>query len=331
MDDRFRHEQRRDPSPGYARSLREQLRSIEAETPARGFRLHPAFATALAAGLVAAAFALPAVRVAAQNALDMFRVKSFAAVEIDGEAMERLKQFQGADGADPMSAILEKQFVHEPSAPVDFASAELAGTAAGLPGLLKPSSLPGGLVFDKATATGQGSARFIVHTEKVQHVLDALGINDVHVPNMVDGQSISVHMPASVIQKYKSGAHTMVVIEANSPEVSLPPGADLKQMGEIGLRVLGLDRDEARRVAANIDWRNTLVVPVPMNAASFRQIEVNGHPGLFVRMNAQTEPGEGGRRHRGGAMVMWSDRGRVFAVQGDMSPEDVLEVAQSLR
>ena len=81
MDDKFLHEQRGEPSPGYARSLREHLRGIEASAaPARGFRLHPAFASALAVALVAAAFTLPAVRVAAQNALDMFRVRSFAAM-----------------------------------------------------------------------------------------------------------------------------------------------------------------------------------------------------------------------------------------------------------
>lgn len=331
MDDRFLHEQRRDPSPGYARSLRERLRGIEAETPARGFRLHPAFATALGVALVALSFALPAVRVAAQNALDMFRVQSFAAIEIDDQVAERLKQLKGV-GEDPMSAILEKQDIHEPGQPVDFPSADLAASAAGLTGLRKPGPMPGGLTFDKATATGQGSARFIVHADKVQHVLDALGINDVHVPMAFDGKSISVHLPASVIQQYKSGAHQLAIIEANSPEVSLPPGANLQQMGEIGLRVLGLDAAEARRTAASIDWRNTLVVPVPANAASFRQVDVNGHHGLMIHTSpAPASDENGGRRRRGGVLVMWSEGNRVFAVQGDVQPEDVLEVAQSLR
>ena len=72
MDDSFLHEQRQEPASGFSRSLRERLRGVEEDEPARGFRLHPAFATALAVVVLAASFSLPAVRVAAQNALDLF-------------------------------------------------------------------------------------------------------------------------------------------------------------------------------------------------------------------------------------------------------------------
>ena len=85
-DDKFLHEQRQEPAPGFSRALRERLRGVEADSPARGFRLHPAFVSALAVALVAASFALPAVRVAAQSALDLFRVHSFAAVHSAPEA-----------------------------------------------------------------------------------------------------------------------------------------------------------------------------------------------------------------------------------------------------
>src|SRR5262249_18811017 len=111
-------------------------------------------------------------------------------------------------------------------------------------------------------------------------------------------------------------------------EVALPPGADLRQLGELGLRVLGLDPAEARRVAASVDWRSTLLVPVPASAASFRTVDVNGHKGLFIRMDGDGSDGPDGQR---GAMVMWTEGERVLAVQSNLGNEDVLEVAQSLR
>lgn len=332
MDDKFLHEQRSEPSPGYARSLRERLRGIEAGAVVpRGFRLYPAFATALGAVLVALAFTVPAVRVAAQNALDLFRVRSFAAVEIDGARIEKLKALSDGQNGDAANMMFDKQDIQEPGKPVEYPSAQLAASAAGLPGLRTPGSLPSGLKFKTAMATGQGSARLTVHADKIQHVLEALGINDVHVPMAMDGQTITVNMPTSVVQRFTSGEHTLAVIEANSPEVSLPPGADLRQMGEIALRVLGLDANEARRMAGTIDWRSTLLVPVPTNAASFRTVDVNGHQGLFVRTNPEPANAPDGHRRRSGTLVMWSEGGRVFAVQGDIGAEDVLEVAQSLR
>ncbi len=359
MDDRFLHEQRREVPPGFGRTLREQLRGLEDPEPARGFRFHPAWASALAVALAAASFTLPAVRVAAQSALDLFRVHSFAAVEIRPERLEQLKQLGDKSGDDPGMMVFDKQSVTDPGQPVEYASVDQAANAAGMPFLKRPASLPDGLAFDKAAVTGRGEARLTLHADKVQHVLDALGITDVHVPMALDGRTLTVHMPQSVVQRYTNGKRTLTIIEGTSPEVALPPGVDLRQLGEIGLRVLGLDPTEARRVAASVDWRSTLLVPVPANAASFRQVDINGHKGLFVRMNDDSQSGKheggagehreggasehregGASEHREGgasehrergAMVMWTDGDHVLAVQSSLSNEDVLEVAQSLR
>lgn len=327
MDDRFLHEQRREPAAGYGRALRERLRGVEAEREtAPGFRLHPALVTAAAVAVVAAAFTLPAVRVAAQNALDMFRVRSFAAVEVDESRMEQLKALHDGNGEDPAMMLFEKQEVlQDPGKPVEYPSADLAGSAAGLPGLRKPATLPEGLTFKTAAVNAQGAARMTLRTEKLQHVLDALGITDLRVPQVLDGQSVTVHMPASVVQRYDNGKRHITIIEGTSPELALPPGTDMRQLGEIGLRVLGLDAKEARRVAAGVDWRSTLLVPVPFNAASFRHVDVNGHKGLLIRMNSDAADG------RRGTMVMWTEGERVLAVQGDLSMDDVLEIAVSLR
>lgn len=328
MNDTFLHDQRREPDPGYARALRERLRGIEDEREPRGFRLHPAFASALAVALVAAAFTVPAVRVAAQSALDLFRVHSFAAVQIDAGRMDKLRQLHDQADQDPSLSVFDKQDVmKDPGRPVEYPSADLAASAAGLPGLRKPGSLPSGLRFEKAAVTGRGEARLTVHADRLQHVLDALGVDDVRVPAGLEGQTFTVHMPATVVQRYVSGERHLAIIEGTSPEVALPPGVDLRRLGEIGLRVLGLDAAEARRIAASVDWRSTLLVPVPANAASFRQVDVNGHQGLYVRMDG--DAGRAGSNR--GAMVMWTEGERVFAVQSDLPGEDVLEVAQSLR
>ena len=328
MNDKFLHEQRREPAPGFGRALHERLRGLESEAPARGFRLHPAFATALAVALMAVSFTLPAVRVAAQNALDLFRVRSFAAVEIDPARVEQLKQLHDQADGDPSMMVFEKQDVlQDPGKPVEYPSADLAAAAAGLPGLRKPTMLPIGLTFEKAAVTGQGSARLALHADRLQHVLDVLGITDVRVPAGLDGQTMTVRMPASVAQVYTNGKRHLTIIEGTSPEVALPPGADLRQLGEIGLRVLGLDAKEARRIAANVDWRSTLLVPVPMNAASFNQVDVNGHKGLLIRMDSDAGDGKGKR----GSMVMWTEGERVLAVRSDLPNDDVLDVAQSLR
>jgi hypothetical protein len=55
---------------------------------------------------------------------------------------------------------------------------------------------------------------------------------------------------------------------------------------------------------------------------------VNGHPGLFIRCE---EPDASGKRHRTGAVVMWTEGDRVLAVQSNLPGDQLLDLAQTLR
>ena len=330
MEDRFLDELRREPDPGFGRALRERLRGIEDEATVKRFRLVPALASAAGVALIAMAFTIPAVRVAAQNALDLFRVRTFAAVQIDESRVEQLRKLHDqVDGDQAMTVFDEQEVLQKPAPPVDYPSADLAASAAGLPGLRRPGeALPGGLKFVKATVDGEGAVRLTVRTEKLRKVVELLGLTDVRIPDQLDGQKITVHKPAIVAQRYENGKANLTLVEARSPEVTMPTGTDLKELGEIGLRVLGLDADEAHRVAAGIDWRSTLIVPVPSTAESFRQVDVNGNKGLLIRCEATNANGD---RRRSGDLLLWTEGDRVLALQSTLPGEDVVDVAQKLR
>src|SRR3989442_13632125 len=92
MDDKFLHDCRRDPAPGFARGLREKLRVQEEARPTAGWR--PMVAAAAALLVVVALFAFPSVRAWAQAVLDMFRVRNFVAVSFDPRRVEKLRSLQ---------------------------------------------------------------------------------------------------------------------------------------------------------------------------------------------------------------------------------------------
>ena len=54
-----------------------------------------------------------------------------------------------------MTLFDKQEVLQEAGEAVEYASAELASSAAGLPGLRKPTTLPDGLVFETAAVTGQ--------------------------------------------------------------------------------------------------------------------------------------------------------------------------------
>lgn len=323
MDDRFLHELKREPRPAFARALRERLRRNETSAPLRRPRLTPVLAPAFAMAAVVALFLFPSVRASAQAFLDLFRIRTFTAVNVNPE---RLKQLDGD------RVNMEKLFgdqlekVKEPGPEQVMASAQLAGAAAGFVARV-PTNLPAGLEPDTVSMRGEGQVRVTANNARVQALLEALEIRDLRVPDALNGQVIDIRMPAAVEQRFVNEGRRAALFQSKSPEISLPTGVDLADLGEIGLRILGLDATEARRVARSVDWRSTMLLPIPSTAASFREIDVRGHKALMVSSTFNTKEG----RQRERTLVLWSDGDMVFALSGNISALDLTQMANSIQ
>jgi len=161
-------------------------------------------------------------------------------------------------------------------------------------------------------------------------VRETLDLRDLEVPAGLDGQPITVRTSATVRQSFVGERRRVELVQGRSPEVSLPAGLDLERLGEIGLRIAGLDAGEARRFARSIDWHTTLVMPVPLDAASFTEVSVHGQRGLLVQSSAPTRGGDPHRR-RPGRMLLWSEGDMVFALGGNLDEMAMVEMAESLR
>ncbi|MBI4475865.1 MAG: hypothetical protein HY654_01755 [Acidobacteria bacterium] len=325
MDDKFLYDMRTDPPPAFAGRLRARLMHDPTASPRA--RSLPLFRLGIAAASVAGIallLALPPVRASAQAFLDLFRVVNFTPVPVGEDRIRTLE----SDKIDLPRLIGEQvQVITEPGMRQSFQSREAASAAAGfrvrLPALLRP-----GLTLGKIELEGERAARVTGSTAKLRHVLEALEIRDVRVPQELDGQTATVRVPPMVHVAYKYGEQTVDFVQGRSPIVTMPEGIDLPMLGEIGLRILGLDSGEARRLAQAIDWRSTLLVPVPATASSLRQVDVRGHRALLIEMAGP--PREGETRPRRLASLMWSEGDQVYAMKGPLRAEVLLEMANSL-
>lgn len=326
MDDRFLEDQRREPRPEFARDLRERLRSIEGEEGAPAFRLSPALAGAVAVAVVALLFTLPSVRASAQAMLDLFRVHNFAAVPFDASRLERIRSIKDENGSLGMFDDAEK--LQDPGPPRGFATLDEANAAANL-AARRPTFLPNALQPDSVWVTGEAATRLTLHEARLRSVLEALGLDDVQVPAGLDGQAVTVRLSPVVVQRYKNERRHVALIQSRSPEVSAPAGADFARLGEVGLRILGLDPAEARRMARSIDWHTTMVVPVPMNASQFRQVTVHGRPGLFI--TSRSDAKDAAARHQDRNVVLWTENGFVYGLSGDLDDFAMMQVAESVQ
>jgi hypothetical protein len=321
-EDRFMHSLRREPRRDFTRRLWGRLAPATPDDDREGAprRWAPAFAIAAAAVAILALFAFPSMRASAQAFLDLFRVRNFVAVSVDPARLERLKK----GDLDLEKLIGDRlQVLEEPGPPLPYPTVTAAGAAAGILAR-SPSWLPAGLTLDSVRVCGAGRARITADATRLRELMTLLDVRDVAIPNGVDGAVVEVHAWPAVQQTFRRdgprGGRRAMLLQAKSPEISMPAGLELARLAEIGLRMLGTPEADARRLAERTDWRSTLLVPVPADAETFQEVDVDGARGLLVASRA-----------RGHRLILWSRGDEVFALGGTLATEDLLQMAGSLR
>src|SRR5262249_2943129 len=151
--------------------------------------------------------------------------------------IQRLSE-QGLD----LSTLLGKQVevLADPGPPQVFALPSDASDAAGVR-VRVPTLVPPDLAMIKTEVTGERQLRVAADTRRLQGVLDALDITDVQAPAALNGQVATLRVPPVVAITYANGRALVTLLQARSPEVSAPAGVDVAALGQIGLRIAGLD------------------------------------------------------------------------------------------
>jgi len=325
MDDHFMLSGWRTPPADFARRVRDRLHQLDREAePVHRFRpLSRIAACAGALVLVVGAFSFPAVQAGARAFLDLFRIVNFAPVAVQAERFTALMERPDLDLPRMLSEQVE--VLKAPGPRQTVADTAAAGAAAGIQ-VRTPTWFPVGLERDLIEVSADEALRFTVSTAKLKRVMDAFGIDDLSVPEEIDGQSATVRVPAVVRIRYRGQGHDVMLMQARQPQVAFPAGIDLASLAEIGLRVLGIKPAEAHRFAQSMDWRTTLIVPVPADAAAFKQVDVQGNPGLLIEAIGASARGKLPAASR----VLWSSGDSVFALVGNVPPTELFEMAQSV-
>jgi hypothetical protein len=308
---------RAEPPAEFAEDLRATLRRHETPVTARKHWPVVRFAASIAiVAAIAGLFSVPAVRVYAQSFLSLFRVTNFVAVPVDVRRMDTLKQLDL-----PRLVGETVQVVQDGGPPTPVGSLEQASAAAGF-AVRVPRWLPDEARIVEMSVRGAHVVRVTADAARLQQVMDALGIRDLRVPDGFDGQTVTIRVPPVVMIRYEHRGRHSRLFQTESPDAALPAGVNPAALGEIGLRILGLTREDARQFAQTIDWNTTLLVPVPPTASSLRPVNIGGHAGISF----QHQPPNQALTNT----VLWSSTGRVFGLVSLQAMSQVMEMANSL-
>ncbi|MGQ9555236.1 MAG: sigma-70 family RNA polymerase sigma factor [Anaerolineae bacterium] len=272
---------------------------------------------AVVALTLSVAFVAP-LRTAASQFLDIFRVRTFMVVSFNPDSARYLQDYFEQVFGEPRLGEAKPQPV---------ASVEEASRLVGYP-VLVPGFLPKGReTLSEFTVTGARQAEADVNVAAARALFEAAGLPTDALPAQ-DMVHLSARVPPQVTMVYGEERNAITVVQADSPEVDVPQGLDLRRLGELGLRLLGQSPEQAQRLAESIDWATTLVIPVPANVASVREVLVRGNPGYLFEANS--EDGADPDTYSDCA-VIWQESGRLYAVIGMLSDDIALRIAESLQ
>jgi Putative zinc-finger len=267
--------------------------------------------------------ALPPVRAAADQLLSVFRVQKVVFMPIDPDRVEQLK----ALNLNGNTLFVGKPQMNDRTPPRTVASADEAAQAAGY-AIAQPGQLPSAPQSTTYTVVGPNKAQFQVNVAGARQMLDLLGIDDVTIPDALGAQPIQVESKPFVAVHYHGANYDLTLNQGQSPNVTLPEGVDLAQLGKAALRVLGTPPEQAEIASRQINWNNTLIFPFPADTDNIRQVSVNGEPALLVG---------GGARRSLHWQLYWQSGDRLYMLegQGNLGGEDLvaalITTAESVR
>jgi len=269
----------------------------------------PAIAVLLAAALLAGL----GVSGVAQSLVRIFETKQLQAVTVSP-----------SDFAQSTALLDYGQVKWLPEAPKvqQLTEAAAAQTQSGLPVLL-PASLPNGVsgpVSYGVVSHATGSLTF--DAARLQASASKTGVHVSPMPSTIDGSTLVVNAGPALIEVWGfaggSGMNvpTLVIAQTRVPTVD-SNGATTAQLENYLLSQPGVPPELAAQVRAIKDPSTTLPIPIPKGLATTESVQVNGTPATLITAVL-------------GAGVVWVKNGVIYAVGGQLTPDQVLAIATSL-
>jgi hypothetical protein len=200
--------------------------------------------------------------------------------------------------------------------------AATAHTQSGLP-VLMPTSLPNGVsgpVSYGAVSRATGSLTF--DAERLRASAATKGVKVNPMPSGINGSTLVVNAGPALIEVWGFAAGsgmnvpTLVIAQTRVPTVD-SNGATTAQLEDYLLSQPGVPPELAAQVKAIKDPSTTLPIPIPAGLATTESTQINGTPATLIKAVL-------------GAGVVWVKNGVIYAVGGQLTPDQVLAIATSL-
>ncbi|HET9847689.1 MAG TPA: hypothetical protein VFR68_03950 [Candidatus Dormibacteraeota bacterium] len=269
----------------------------------------PAIAVALAAVLISGV----AVTGVATQWLRVFEPRQFVGVQVSP-----------SDFAQATKLLDYGEVKWSPAAPtLKVIDAATAHTESGLP-ILTPSSLPNGINGPVSYGVvSQATGRLTFDSARLRASAAKAGVHVNAMPSSIDGSTLIVNAGPALVEAWGLSANntemqmpTLVIAQTRMPTVD-STGASRDQLENYLLSQPGVPPEFAAQIKAIKDPSTTLPIPIPTGYATTDNVQVHGVQALRIKSAF-------------GAGIVWQENGVIYAVGGQLTPDQVLAIATSL-
>lgn len=286
--------------------------------------------------ILALVLAFPQTRALADQLLNLFRVQQVTVIPVD---FTGLKQLTGNDAlGNQLSELISSSTVmtKKPGEPRNASDATQGSQLAGF-----NVRLPKGQTPSRISISGPAAFTFTVDRTKAQALLNEAGRSDLILPESLEGAKILVDIPASASVAFgncpqphpdargekvqipgRQYSDCVILAEIPSPSVNAPADVDVEQLAQIGLEFTGMSHEQAAAYTSTVDWKSTLVIPIPKNAATYKQVNVDGVTGTLIQRPADDAPQYA---------LIWLKDGIVYTISGlGANSQQAIDMAKAL-
>lgn len=283
-------------------------------------RWRPALIALAAIAIIASALTLEPVKAAAQDFLSIFRVRQFAAIPIGPEQQETLNE---------IGTLLDQNFfLSDPvmTTQMEEINVETLEQAEEIVGFhVRPiTSVPSDFEPDTIHASTQGVGEIEVDVATGRSLFEMLDLDPALLPDSLGEEPLSVVIPPAVVQTWTYKEQTgLTFIQAPSPTVDFPDDVDTVALGAAALQLLGMSEKDAQRMSRSLDWTSTLVVPIPTEFVSFREVDVDGTTGLLISQKTDKQGDH--------SAIMWQKGDIIYFIHSNTGMEKLMDIASSVQ
>lgn len=325
-----------DPAPALSALRSGGLNPLSVSSGSRSWRFgsRPMLRPVLGVALVGLMGTLLVGTGVAGNLIKIFEPDKLVAVPVDIQTLSSLPDLRNYG---------EITMVSEPT----FSAAANMADAARLTGLtlLEPVKMPSGVGVERIQVASAGTASFTFDAARARAAGDGNA-----VPDKLDGSSLFLQAGPLVVQTFGGPADRvedlavaeqaaraasapeqvdlagllsslpdLMIVQMKSPVVS-SNGPTVAEYRDALLTLPNLSPALKAQIEAVGDPSTTLPLPIPIDLASSRRVDINGAAGLAVGDNTGV-----------GSGVVWQSGGVVRAVAGTLAEDEVLAIARSMR